>query len=319
MGACLEAIFSQSVAPALEVIIIDSGSADDSITIAKRFNTRIISIDPATFNHGETRNLGVAHASGNLVYLTVQDARLADSGALERMAAHFSDNSVMAVCGNQGAPHEKDKNPVDWYRAVSKPGIEKLHFDTPQSFNNLPPAQKVNICGWDDVNAMYRKSVLLSLPFKKCDFGEDMLWCKEALQRGLTLLRDTGIVTWHYHFATYPYQLQLRITTGYLQYREFGYVPAIPSQFQRLKFIIAKLLKAKQTGFVKKIGWFFHNINILKADIDAARRLQKAIKSGGVDAVKQLYQENSGGMLMGRLKGQQALYNHLTEAKREKQ
>ncbi|HLZ88539.1 MAG TPA: glycosyltransferase, partial [Puia sp.] len=131
IGQCLEALFGQSVRQRMEVILIDSGSTDGTLEIAAGFPVKIVRIEPAGFDHGLTRNLAVGHATGDLVYLTVQDARLADARALERMAAWFRDPAVMAVCGIQGVPHEKDTNPVYWYRPVSAPTVDRLQFPGP--------------------------------------------------------------------------------------------------------------------------------------------------------------------------------------------
>ena len=80
-----------------------------------------------------------------------------------------------------------------------------------------------------------------------------MVWCKAALRHGFTLIRDTGIITWHYHFSSYQYQFKIKLTVGYLQYREFDFVPAYPSVIQSVKFITAKLIKEQSVNILKKL------------------------------------------------------------------
>ncbi|GAG06643.1 unnamed protein product, partial [marine sediment metagenome] len=80
----LDAVFSQS-SKDFEVVLIDSGSTDKTLEIAKGFPVRIHKIKPESFDHGGTRNLGAKLAKGKyLVYLT-QDAIPANRMWLENL------------------------------------------------------------------------------------------------------------------------------------------------------------------------------------------------------------------------------------------
>jgi len=70
----LERLFSQEFNGEYEVLVIDSGSTDDTLNTAKQFPVRITQIKPEEFHHGKTRNLGAQLSLGSaLVYIT-QDA-----------------------------------------------------------------------------------------------------------------------------------------------------------------------------------------------------------------------------------------------------
>lgn len=47
-----------------EIIIVDSGSTDETLAIAKKFNTKIINIEKETFTFGKSLNYGCRVASG---------------------------------------------------------------------------------------------------------------------------------------------------------------------------------------------------------------------------------------------------------------
>ncbi len=50
-----------------ELLVIDSGSTDDSVAIARaRRRRRVLEIPPAEFGHGRTRNLALEHTSGEI-------------------------------------------------------------------------------------------------------------------------------------------------------------------------------------------------------------------------------------------------------------
>ncbi len=82
--ACIEGILSQTV-PVLEIIVIDSGSTDGTIDILRGYKkVKLLQIPSSEFNHGQTRNFGVAHASGEFVLLTVGDARAWDENWIKK-------------------------------------------------------------------------------------------------------------------------------------------------------------------------------------------------------------------------------------------
>ena len=97
LGKCLKSLRKQTIGGSLEIIIADSMSTDGSREIAISYGAQIVDIVNGTFDHGLTRNKGVQAATGELIYLTVQDAWISDTGMLERMASHFEDVLVKPV------------------------------------------------------------------------------------------------------------------------------------------------------------------------------------------------------------------------------
>lgn len=258
LAACLQSIRAQSIA-VHEIIVLDSGSADDSIAIAASFGAKIIDIVPQEFNHGLTRNIGVAAATGALCFLTVQDARLADDTMLERMAAHFQDNEVMAVVGHQAVPHERDKNPALWFRRYSQPKVIVRKTST-KELNSLSPSQQKNIIAWDNVIAMYRRTALLKLPFQKTNFAEDWIWSKDALLSGCTLVYDPSIVAYHYHHISFDYAYKVAFEVNFQMWQNFGFVPDRVNRFAQLLSIFYGLTFNANLNIKEKIYWMVYNL-----------------------------------------------------------
>jgi len=266
---CLEKITTQTIGN-LEIILLDSMSDDDSKSIGLEYGATIINIPNGTFNHGLTRNLGVLHTTGDLVYLTVQDAWLSENDMLERMANHFYDNDVQAVAGHQATPWgHADKNPAYWFKRYSKPEIGIRHFPN-NSFEKLSLRDQFEQSGWDNVNAMYRKTALTKIPFAETNFSEDWFWAKEALHAGIKLIYDPSIVVHHYHHQTFRYKFNTDYTLNYHLYKEFKQLPVIswsPLRFIRASFTI---VKRNEVTLIKKPFWILHNLGIYTASLLSA-------------------------------------------------
>lgn len=97
--------------PGLHVLVIDSGSRDNTYKLAVDAGFDVVSIDACEFNHGGTRNRGVRLLTAcDVVVFMTQDAILATDDAISNMVAHFDNDQVGAVCGRQ-LPHI-DANPL---------------------------------------------------------------------------------------------------------------------------------------------------------------------------------------------------------------
>lgn len=97
----LEAFARQRAKPAYR-LIIDSGSRDDTVALARQYGFDVEIIAPEAFNHGGTRQRGVARLpqAAIVVFLT-QDAILAGPDELARLVACFADAAVGAAYGRQ--------------------------------------------------------------------------------------------------------------------------------------------------------------------------------------------------------------------------
>jgi O-antigen biosynthesis protein len=80
-----------------EIIIVDSGSSDDTLRIAREEGVEIVEISLANFDHAYSRNKGAERANGDYVLFTVQDALPLTDQWLWEMASALEQNDIAAV------------------------------------------------------------------------------------------------------------------------------------------------------------------------------------------------------------------------------
>ncbi|MFC5531036.1 glycosyltransferase [Cohnella yongneupensis] len=98
----LDSLQNQTVRP-FEILVVDSTSEDRTASMASNRGATVLSIERRHFDHGKTRNLAAAHASGEVLVFMTQDAIPADDSFIERIAKPFADEKVAAVGGRQVA------------------------------------------------------------------------------------------------------------------------------------------------------------------------------------------------------------------------
>lgn len=66
LGECLESITKQKISESYEIILVDSGSEDDTVQIAKSYNLNILQIKKEDFSFGRSLNLGCDISKGEI-------------------------------------------------------------------------------------------------------------------------------------------------------------------------------------------------------------------------------------------------------------
>jgi glycosyltransferase involved in cell wall biosynthesis len=95
LGAAIDSALSQAY-QALEVIVVDDGSTDNSREVIDRYGQRIKAIFKENGGQASSFNVGFAHCGGEVViYLDADDVLLPN--AVEKVVSYFADPAVVNV------------------------------------------------------------------------------------------------------------------------------------------------------------------------------------------------------------------------------
>lgn len=266
---CLQGIIGQTLFNKTEIIVVDSGSTDDTAEILQQYPVQVVSINPAEFNHGLTRNHALQFCKGSYVVMTVQDAWPTGENWLQKLLDGFIGDDVAAVCGQQVVPHDRAMNPIQWFRPVNSGSITKYNFESASAFDALSPLQKKTVCGWDNVTSCYRKSALKETPFREVVFAEDALWAMDALRKGYSIVYNTNARVYHYHHENVDFTFRRCLTEFYFRYIYFGYLPNTVKPGFIAKARMLKTLMKEKIPVKEKIYWWKYNMNCYHACIKA--------------------------------------------------
>jgi rhamnosyltransferase len=181
----------------VEVLIIDSGSTDDTPRHAERAGLRVHRIPPAEFGHGKTRNLGVRMTSGEVVCFLTQDVLPCTPDWPLRLAAALEDPQVAGAYGRQ-VP--RDATTMEMYFVALNYPAQPLRFD-PQPGGFHPRPGRVL---FSNAFSAVRRDVVLALPFADdVPVSEDQVWARGALDRGYSIRYEPAAEALHAHRYTY--------------------------------------------------------------------------------------------------------------------
>jgi rhamnosyltransferase len=206
----LAGIKNQEFCGNIEIIVVDSGSVDDTITCAQSYGAHVVSVPPETFNHGNTRNKGVEISSGEIVVLMTQDAVPGDSLLIHNLVIAFHDQKVAGAYARQLPREDADiftkRNLNNWL--TGRTDSETRQITDWNLYKNMNPITQYMFCNFDNVCSALRRSVWENIPFPKSDFGEDIAWCKTVLEAGWKITYQSSAIVVHSHDRSFIYEFK---------------------------------------------------------------------------------------------------------------
>lgn len=187
IGRLLSGIMQQTIKN-VEIIIVDSGSTDATLSIASRYPTRVVYIDPKEFSFGRALNLGCKVAAGKYIVNASAHVYPVYNDWLERLLIPFADPGIALVYGKQR-------------------GNEITKFSEHQIFSKLFPDRSNLKSGHpfcNNANAAIRRELWEQMPYNEDLTGlEDLDWAKKVIDKGyhIAYVADAEII--HVHNETF--------------------------------------------------------------------------------------------------------------------
>lgn len=180
IGRTLSLLAEQTLADRSETIVVDSGSRDDTVAIARAAGARIVEIPAESFTYGGALNTGAGEARGDVIVALSAHAYPRDARWLETIASHFQDELVAGVCGYEGGP--------DGVR-LRGPRVQ----DADDALLNPH-------WGFSNINGGLRAELWRQRPFREDMPGtEDHEWGWYWQQRGYVVVVDPALCVDHDH------------------------------------------------------------------------------------------------------------------------
>lgn len=183
IGKLMRGIASQGFSDH-EVILVDSGSTDETVAIAEAHGARIVHIEKSEFSFGRALNIGCAAAKGEILLFASAHVYPLRTDWLEHMVAPFARDGVELVYGRQV-------------------GNDVTKFSEHQVFESWFPARSVpRQAGYfcNNANCAIRRSSWENRRYDETLTGlEDLAWAKLAQQQGGQIAYVADAVIAHVH------------------------------------------------------------------------------------------------------------------------
>ena len=111
---CLDSIKKQIIRHNYKIIIVDSGSTDGTLEIARASQAKIIHIEKDIFTFGRSLNLGCAAGQGELIVILSAHCIPTNQYWLQNLIRPFHDKSVAYIYGRQIARSGVNKISEKW-------------------------------------------------------------------------------------------------------------------------------------------------------------------------------------------------------------
>ena len=168
----LSLLRAQTVEP--EIIVIDSGSRDRTLEIARRYCDRLIQIPAPSFTYGKALNIGAKAASAPVHFALSAHCFPQRPDWIERSLAHYERGEVAATNGIQTFPDG---------RPVREPFYQDAAYARAHPF-----------WGLSNHASSWRASVWEELSFdEQIDYAEDREWSWRVLDAGWRVVFDPAL------------------------------------------------------------------------------------------------------------------------------
>src|SRR5262245_33911908 len=169
IGTCVDKLRGQEGDFELDILVVDSGSTDATVELARSHGARIMTISPSEFDYSKALNDGIEEARGEVVVSLSAHAIPVHDDWLVRMTAPFEDESVAGVASRQvpwpGAPWQE---------------VHRLEHQFPEAGRIYADKSKDGDIVFSNAASAVRRSVWRQEPFT-LPAAEDLEWAQRVV------------------------------------------------------------------------------------------------------------------------------------------
>lgn len=182
-----------------EIIAVDSGSRDRTLSILEEHAVRIVQIPPHTFGHGRTRNLAASYAQADYLVFLTQDATPANTNWLEKLLAPLVADPLVVGAYGRHVPRSTC-HPMEWRRIVQEELSGMSCSRVNSRVDNPDYAQNpAFFYFFTNTSSVIRHHIWSQIPFPDVEFAEDQLWAKHVLEAGYKTAYCADSAVYHSH------------------------------------------------------------------------------------------------------------------------
>lgn len=260
----------------IEVLVIDSGSRDGTISHARAAGLNCHVISPEDFGHGRTRNLGVQLTTGSVICFMTQDVLPCTPDWPQRFAAALGDPQVAGVYGRQ-VP--RDATSMEMFFVALNYPVEPLRF-APQPGGHHPRPGRVL---FSNAFSAVRRDVAEAVPFAAgVQVSEDQIWAHQVLAAGYSIVYDPAAEALHAHHYSLRGLFRRSYEVGRSLQRHN--IDGGATMGQSVQFLVSELTYFVHQGHIHRLPQLLPYEFIRWAGFQAGRLTPRTRKTRGASA-----------------------------------
>lgn len=231
----MEKLQIQTVRPN-HIYVMHTVSGKDCVDIGMKYqnmdNLTVTNLSKEEFDHGGTRNCGVAMSDAEFVLMMTQDAVPADKCLIERLMEPFREEKVAAVYARQVATPEV---------GIVESYTRQFNYPEEDAVKSKEDLQRLGIKTYfcSNVCAVYRKSVYNDLGgfVTKTIFNEDMILASRIIDAGYSIAYAGKAKVFHAHRYNYKQQFQRNFDLGVSHRQYYEIFSRVKSEKEGTKLV----------------------------------------------------------------------------------
>ena len=201
IGRCLEILHRQEGPFELDILVVDSGSTDATLEIARAHGARIVELPPSDFDYSTALNTGIDRVEGDVIMSLSAHAIPLDEHWLQRMTVPFEDGRVAGVASRQ----------IPWPNAPWHE-VQRLQ-DQFGNARRVYSAADLGEIVFSNAASGISRSVWRDEPFT-LPAVEDIEWARRVVSAGWTIVYEPEAGVYHSHAESARAQARRLIDIG---------------------------------------------------------------------------------------------------------